>query len=141
MKTYDPSQPQVELEALEFELTDFSSAKQAMDELPPGVTTAQTLVPGYWESRRRKPVATDRALTGAAIDWLLSLPAALRPTATSERYPRIVNAIATSWANPHERAALLSGLLADPKRPRTGFPAPVRIELEALQASLKSPGD
>ena len=140
MTATDPNHQPLELDALEFELTDFSDAKQAMEQLPPGVTTAQTLVPGYWESRRRKPTATDRALSGAAIDWLLGLPANLRPTATCERYPRIVNAIAMSWPRPHERETLLAGLLADPHRPRTGFPAPVRIELEALQAAFRPTG-
>ena len=33
-----------------------------------------------------------------------------------------------------------AGLLADPHRPRTGFPAPVRIELEALQAACRTTG-
>ena len=124
------------LDALEFELTDLMQARQALDELPPGVMTAQTLAPDYWPSHRRRPTATDRALTGTAIDWLLSLPAQLRPNVTCERFPRIVNAMAACWARPAEREVLLAQLLHDKRRQRAGFPPPVRAEILALQAAV-----
>ena len=134
----DQSPP--EFDALEFEITDLSDARHALDELPAGVTTAQTLAPGYWLDRRRKPTATDRALTGAAIDWLLGLPERLRPTITCERFPRIVNAIAASWTKPGERDALFDSLLGNSRSQRAGFPLPVRTEIEALRAAARASG-
>jgi len=126
------------LDALEFEFTDLLQARQALDELPPGVMTAQTLAPDYWPSHRRRPTATDRALTGAAIDWLLGLPAQLRPTTTCERFPRVANAMAACWTRPEEREALLAQLLHDKRRQRSGFPAAVQAEIRALQAAVSS---
>jgi hypothetical protein len=137
--TLPPLDPEpAPLDALEFELTDLQQARQALDELPPGVMTAQTLAPDYWPSHRRRPTATDRALTGAAIDWLLGLPAQLRPTATCERFPRIVNAMAACWTRPAEREVLLAQLLHDKRRQRVGFPPPVRAEIQALHEAVSS---
>ena len=67
------------LGTIEFELTDLSDARQVMDDLPPGVRELEKLAPGYWEQRRRKSLVTDRALTGAALDWLIKLPPEVRP--------------------------------------------------------------
>ena len=139
----DPSQPPRPIaasDALEFELTDISDAKHALEELPPGVGKAETLATGYWLTRRRKPVPTDRALTGAAIDWLLGLPPGLRPNAMCERFPRVVNAIAEVWARPDERRHLLDRLLTDDRGRREGFPLPVRAEIEALRSADRVPG-
>jgi len=138
MPTHPNDPAHHEFDALDFELTDISDARHALDELPAGLSTAQTLQPGYWLERRRKPTATDRALTGAAIDWLIGLPQALRPTNTCERYPRIVNAIAESWKQPAERDALLDSLINDRRSQRAGFPLPVRLEIEALHAALRA---
>ena len=138
MPTHPSEQPPSAFDALEFELTDLSDARHALDELPAGVTTAQTLAPGYWLERRRKPTATDRALTGTAIDWLLGLPQQLRPSVTCERFPRIVNALAAAWAQPSDRNALLDSLLGDGRSHRAGFPAPVRQEIEALRAAARA---
>jgi hypothetical protein len=117
--------------AIEFELVPVDAARAAHDQLPPGVEALPTLVPDYWPRRRRKPVPTDRALTGQAIDWLLSLPAPMRPTRLSERYPRVVNAIAAAWPGAG-RMAFLEDLLVDRRGNRAGFPAEVRGEIEAL---------
>jgi hypothetical protein len=133
-----PDRPPPAFDALEFELTDLSDAKHALDELPAGVITAQRLAPGYWLDQRRRPTATDRALTGVAIDWLLGLPEQFRPTATCEQFPRIVNAVAASWAQPVERDVLLDSLLSNRRSHRAGCPLPVRIEIEALRAAARA---
>jgi hypothetical protein len=117
---------------IEFELTDLDDAKHVLDDLPPGVKERTTLEPGYWESRRRKPVATDRALTGAAIDWLIRLPAELRPRAVSEQFPRIANEIAQAWPDPAGANRLFQKLLNDDRGNRRGFPAEVDQELRRL---------
>lgn len=119
--------------SIDFEPTDLSTARAALDELPPGVERLPTLAPGYWEQRRRKPQATDRALSGGAIDWVLSLPPSLRPRELCERFPRVANALAEVWRDPARRAALLDDLLLDRRGGRQGFPPEIRREIEQLR--------
>ena len=120
-------------DAFEFEITDFASARAVHDALPPGVDRLTELTtPHYWDSRRRKPLPTDRALAGATIEWLLALPPSLRPRTLCERFPRVGNALAAAWADAPSRAALLDRLLADCRGGRTGFPADVQREIETL---------
>lgn len=138
MNTHGPDSRPPELGALDFELTDFDEARQAMDELPPGVGTVRTLEPGYWESRRRKAEVTDRALTGAAIDWMLALPPDLRPKALCERYPRVANALAAAWPDPGDRRAAMERLANDERGQRAGFPHAVRMEIEMLYAAVRA---
>lgn len=121
-----------DLDALEFETVDLADAQKALDDLPPGIETVHTLVPGYWEARRRKPEVSDRALTGAALDWIIALPQSLRPAATAQAFPRIVNAIADAWSDPTACRELFDGLLHDKRPGRRGFPGQVRRELLAL---------
>jgi hypothetical protein len=94
--------------------------------------------PGYWASRRREPKPSDRALTGAAIDWMMTLPPALRPQSTASRYPRVVNSIAVAWAVPADRAAVVQHYLVDSRGDRRGFPADVQRELEALRSHAEA---
>ena len=121
--------------ALEFEPIDLAEARKVLDDLPAGIEAVQTMTPGYWQSRRRKTEPTDRALTGVALDWMMTMPAALRPAATAQAFPRIVNAIARAWSDPDECHALLDSLVNDRRPGRRGFPTPVRSELEALYSA------
>jgi hypothetical protein len=61
-------------EALDFDLTDFDTVRTGHGRPPVGFKRLPELTPGYWEPHRRKPQPTDRALAGATIDWLLTLP-------------------------------------------------------------------
>lgn len=124
--------------SIDFELTDFEDARHVLDDLPAGVAEAKHLQPGYWNEQRRKPVATDRALTGAAMDWVIQLPAALRPHATCEQFPRVVNAISAAWPDKPFSLQVLDHMINDYRGGRRGFPAPVRSELAALHAHQKS---
>jgi hypothetical protein len=117
---------------IEFELTDVDDARLAHDRLPEGVERLPELTPHYWEQRRRKPGPVDRALAGFTIDWLLSLPVALRPSALCDLYPRAANAIARV-PDGAERFAVLNDLLSDNRGNRRGFPEVVRKELVALR--------
>lgn len=131
--THDrPGPPPPALDALEFELTDFDDARRALDELPPGVGTMHTLEPGYWNGRRRPTQPTDRALTGAAIEWMIGLRDDLRPRELCERYPRIANFLAEAWPDPARRQQALEHLVNDERGQRAGFPHAVRMELELL---------
>lgn len=138
MTTSNLHGPQSELDALEFEYIDLGDAKHALDELPEGLRLAHTLVPGYWESLRRKVEPSDRALTGATIEWLLGLAPELRPAATCEYFPRIANALAARWDQPLERDRLLFSLLTDGRPARRGLPSSVRSEIEALRDAVQS---
>lgn len=120
------------LDALEFELTDLDDARRALDELPPGIGAAQAIGPGYWQGRRRPPQPTDRALTGAAIAWMLGLREDLRPRELCERFPRLANALAVVWPDAAQRQRALERLVNDERGQRAGFPHAVRMELELL---------
>jgi hypothetical protein len=129
----NPANPPKDPGSIDFELTDFLTARSAMDELPEGVLEAQAMKHGGWEAQRRKPVASDRALTGVALDWLMSLPHDLRPRSLCESFPRVVNLIAQQWPEPVRRRAVLDGLLVDSRGNRRGFPADEMREIELLR--------
>jgi hypothetical protein len=120
---------------IEFELTDVDEARRVHDTLPEGVGKLAELAPDYWERRRRKALPMDRALAGFTIDWLLSLPAGLRPRSLCDRYPRAANAIAAA-ADGADRFAVLNELLSDRRGNRHGFPPEIRQELVALRDAI-----
>jgi hypothetical protein len=115
---------------MDFVPVSVDSARAALDELPDGVDVL--LDNGYWSRVRRAPLPTDRALTGRAMEWFGALPENLRPEATCNRYPRIVNAMARAWDDPHERSKMFEHLLNDRRRGRRGFPFDVEREISAL---------
>jgi hypothetical protein len=116
---------------MEFEPVSVDSARASLDELPEGM--AAMLSNQYWEKVRRAPLATDRALTGRAMEWVARLPVPVRPLAACDRYARIVNALAAAWADPHARDQYFGHLLNDRRRGRRGFPPDVERELRALK--------
>jgi hypothetical protein len=81
-------------------------------------------------------MASDRALTGTALDWLIKLPAELRPRQLSESYPRVVNLIAEYWGHPERRIEVLDELLIDSRGKRQGFPPAETHELRNLRKHL-----
>ena len=125
------------LGAIEFELTDFEQARQVLDELPAGLDPTHG-DPAFWVSRRRPQTAADRALTGQALEWMVSLPQALRPQQLGRLFPRIANALATVWPEPREALRALDGLLVDRRGGRRGLPDAVQAELRGLQSHLES---
>jgi hypothetical protein len=120
------------LDAIDYEPTDFWEARVAHDQLPPGVDEFGRMQPGYWEERRRRSMATDRALTGRSLEWLIRLPAVVRPEALRDQFPRIVNALSERWPDHDGVLQFFEHLLNDPRPGRKGFPAPVQRELELL---------
>jgi hypothetical protein len=121
-------------EGFEFELTDLDEARRVLDsESMSQFDVATVASPAQWKRIRRVPLPTDRALGGRAIDWLLSLPASVRPQHLSSRFPRIANALAELWDDPEERRTSLDKLLGDGRKGRKGFPPEVHHELTALR--------
>ena len=122
----------IPLGMIAFEPVSLDAARAALDELPSGVARVLDGVPGYWEKNRRAALATDRALTGRAMDWSVQLPANIRPLITTKRYPRVVNALAAAWAHAEARTDLFDHLLNDRRSGRRGFPIDVEREISAL---------
>lgn len=120
-----------QFDALEFELVDLDTARVALDEPPAGVEYWKK-VSTDWTTRRRPPSATDRALTSAALAWLVELPRSVRPEQLSQQYPRVVNAMAARWSDPWARRDYLDDLLQDKRGGRAGFPPEVAAELKRL---------
>jgi len=121
-------------EGFDFELTDFDDARRVLDSESLSPFDVATIVPPeHWVKARRPRVPTDRALTGRTIDWLLRLPAAIRPQNLSTQFPRIANALAEASSDRVQFQAALDALLSDTRRGRQGFPAPVHQELLALR--------
>lgn len=130
--TNPPPRPGPPAGSIDFEITDFDMARRALDDLPAGVEALQRLKGQGWESQRRKPLPTDRALTGEAMDWVVALPAALRPHTTCEQFPRVVNAIAASWNDVAFSLQVIDHMVNDYRGGRRGFPLVVQRELQAL---------
>ncbi len=133
-----PKPPPRNPDSIDFELTDFEDARHVLDDLPPGIVESKHLQPGYWEQQRRRPVATDRALTGMAMDWVIKLPPSLRPHATCEQFPRVINAIAGAWADRPYSVQVLEHMINDYRGGRRGFPSSVKGELAALLAHCRT---
>src|SRR5438105_1831905 len=108
-------------ESLDFEWTDLDEARQVLDMPPETLVDAERLAPDFWIKRRRASTPTDRALTGAAMSWVVGLPSELRPLNLCERYPRIANALAQAWPMPSSCAELLTELLTERRGGRRGF--------------------
>ncbi len=122
-------------EGFEFELTDIEEARRILDnESLSQFDGAAVVPPEHWKKLRRKNLPTDRAVTGQAIDWLLSLPPTLRPQNLGVQFPRIINALAQVWDDPERCEAAFARLLCDRRKGRKGFPDAVHHELVALQS-------
>ena len=121
-------------ESLEFEVTDFGEAKRILDDESISQFHVERVVSTEQLKRlRRATLPTDRALSGHAIDWLINLPASLRPQKLSAQFPRIANALAQVWHEPNQRQAVLDKLFDDGRNGRSGFPPEVRYELVVLR--------
>jgi len=117
---------------MDFEEVSIDEARDVLQALPPDVARVLEGVPGYWQNNRRPPLATDRALTGRAMEWLGHLPESIRPHLTVVRYPRIINVIAAAWPVASHRSDLFDHLLNDRRIGRRGFPVDIEREIAAL---------
>ena len=124
-------------DALPFEATDFAAARRALDELPPGLEVARQLRPLRWEGRRRAAEATDQAILGRTVDWILNLAPDARPMHLADSIPRIANALAERWSDPEAAGEFVSDLLIDRRGGRRGFPPDIKKELVMLHLVLR----
>ena len=123
---------------LDFELTDFKEARRVLDEESISqFDVAGAASPAQWKRLRRPSLPTDRALSGQAIDWLLSLPPDVRPERLGSQFPRIAHALAAVWGEPSDCRVALDKLLGSERKGRQGFPPLVQRELNALHDWMK----
>lgn len=121
-------------EGLEFEITDFAEARRVLDnESVSQFDVATHLTPEQLKRLRRATVASDRALSGHAIDWLLSLSPDLRPDHLGKQFPRVANALAEVWQDSDQRRSAIETLVNSDRKGRKGFPPEVHDELMALR--------
>ncbi len=122
---------------IEFEITDLKVAREEVAR-PEAVIAIERLMPGFWEEQRRPATATDRALSGRGIDWMLSLPPESRPKALCEHFPRIANHLAERWSDLANTRLALMRLLADERGQRKGFSLQIEQEIGRLAAHVQS---
>ncbi len=79
--------------------------------------------------RKSQPVTV---LLPRTRQWLMSLPAPVRPRALAMQFARIANLICASWENPPDCRRYLNDLLIDRRGGRRGFPKPVAREIQLL---------
>ncbi len=115
---------------MDFEPVTVEEARAALDEIDQAI--ASLINPEYWQKVRRPPRPSDRALTGRSMKWLTELPEEVRPAATMQRYPRIINALSEVWNDAQARDDAFESLLNDRRKGRRGFPIDVERELSTL---------
>lgn len=132
--TVTPAKPSPTPEgALEFELIDLSEARIALEEPPDGLEIASSLQPKKWDSKRRPKLATDRALVGRTMDWILSLPPDARPVKLADEAPRLANALAELWPDADRATTYIDELLIDRRGGRRGLAPALKEELVLLR--------
>lgn len=95
-------------------------------------------MPNASETMRRPPQPSDLHLNSQAEALLGSLPPGVAPAALAERFPRILNKIASAWATPSALIEYLDGLLRDDRGGRQGFPFEVAVDIMHLTSHCES---
>ena len=90
-----------------------------------------------WELVRDPPKASDMALSRLAEKWRADLVENLRPAALCQRFPRIANRLALTWADQVLAKRVLDELVMDKRGHRQGFPKAVADELARLHADVR----
>lgn len=94
-------------------------------------------------SNQRRPAANVQEITADTMQWLVRLPADLRPTAL-RAFPHVLNKLATLWSDDEACGAYLESLMLDDRGDRQGFPPEALSELIALNlhhhGSIVTPG-
>jgi hypothetical protein len=107
---------------------DIHATRRVVD-VPGAVPAPASNEEQYRHLRRGAPVNT---LLPATVTWAQRLPSDLRPVALLDRYARIANLLAATWADPRAFDAYMDSLLTDKRGNRQGFPPEVARELATL---------
>lgn len=97
------------------------------------VPTHEIGIGSNWPAARAVQCVHDATLRDPTLRWIATLPAVLRPMATGQRFPRILNRICDLWPHCEYSRQHFQALLIDRRKDRKGFPPAVRAEIEALQ--------
>lgn len=95
-------------------------------------------MPNASEMTRRPPQPSDLHLNSQAEALLGSLPPGVAPVALAERFPRILNKIADTWATPPTLIEYLDALMRDERGNRQGFPFDVAVDIMHLTSHCES---
>jgi hypothetical protein len=90
------------------------------------------------EAQRQPPSPYDRSLNKSAASWLHELPPDVRPRASVNRFPRILNRLARYWDAPGMLEQIFGELLVDKRVGRKGFPPEILLEIRALYVHYRS---
>ena len=112
-------------------VSEFSTQRVAVKRTRPAASGAPHS-PGS-EQHRRKAAPASEPLP-VTFRWMARLPRDLQPRELLRRFPRVANALATSWPDPAAFRACLYNLLIDRRGNREGFPQEIVGELLALRA-------
>jgi len=82
---------------------------------------------------RHAPDKTDFQLTLEGHALLAAIAPEARPTLLPEKFPRIVNKMASLWRSPRQMDLYFEDLLTDTRGGRQGFPLGILMELSALK--------
>jgi hypothetical protein len=117
---------------LEYAAASLDEARRALEEPPAGVAALPPTSPFEWMRRRRVLSESERRISRAATQWMLALPADVRPVELLRRFARIANHLAANWHDPDATRRCLDDLLLDRRGGRQGFPPAVAAELIRL---------
>lgn len=124
-------------DALAFEVVDLEEAKKALDSAVVPTQKTQAAAPSRPNfsaaaaPARRQPQAPEE-LPPATIQWIISLPALVRPLYLTKSYPKIANKLAVLWPNAEITQQYFNDLLMDKRGGRQGFPREVFDDLMRL---------
>ncbi|MFT3954955.1 MAG: hypothetical protein QM722_11370 [Piscinibacter sp.] len=121
--------------SIEFEAVPIPSVTAPAASATPPVDDkidADPLSINFGREKVHKPLATERMLAGATIDWLIAFPMDARPKALCDKYPHVANRLAQGWADKAGARAALQALADDARWGTAGYPALVQAELRKL---------
>jgi len=102
-----------------------------------GEHLADQTAPNHACLRKARPAAEPLPVT---FKWLAQLPPDVRPFHLLRQFPRVANAMATSWSYRENCRTVLYDLLIDKRGNRKGFPDDVLRELLALRRYFEKLG-
>jgi len=114
------------MKPIEFERVTPAEARRVL------VGTPRAAAPSDWPSRRaeQKP----ESLLPSTMQWIIDLPAEVRPYELARAFARIANRICERWADPTRATVYLKDLMISRRSHRMGFPPKVAKEIGALNA-------
>jgi len=122
--------------SVEFEQLEPAAVAREMNAPVEDPLDTDALSINFGRRKDHKPTATERMLSGTAIDWLVAFAPATRPKALCERFPHVANRLARDWANVERSTLDLRVLTADDRWGTAGYPAQVQIELLRVLSHL-----